>query len=108
LPQRRPPDAEVCNFCRAWLPLGPSNDEPAEVQTEIRAAEIAANAARGVGLGGHRPEHCTGEHCWHFYEEYEDDAGPCCYCDHPGPILPGIDNECHAGYLARCIVEHDQ
>lgn len=96
-----------CVDCGEWLSLGPANDAPPEVQIEIRAAEIAADAARGIGLGGHGPEHCTGEHCWHFYEEWDDSAGPCCYCHHPGPILPGVDNECHAGYLARCIATHE-
>lgn len=31
-----------CLDCGAWLSLGPANDEPAEVQVEIRAAELAA------------------------------------------------------------------
>ena len=95
-----------CLDCGAWLSLGPSNDSPPEVQIEIRAAELAADAVRGVGVGGHKPEHCTGDHCWHFYEEWEDDAGPCCYCGHPGPILPGVDNECHVGHLAARIGGH--
>ena len=31
-----------CLDCGAWLSLGPANDEPAKVQVEIRAAELAA------------------------------------------------------------------
>lgn len=95
----------VCRGCDGYVPLGPANDTP-EVLVEIRAAEIAANALDGVGLSGHAPDHCTGEHCWHFYEEFDNSAGPCCYCDHPGPILPGVDNECQTGYLVNCITTH--
>lgn len=32
-----------CLDCGAWLSLGPANDEPAEVQVEIRAADRALN-----------------------------------------------------------------
>lgn len=31
-------DRLVCSTCGVWLPLGPSNDEPREVQQEISAA----------------------------------------------------------------------
>ena len=32
-----------CTECRQWLALGASNDAPAEVEIEIRAAELAGN-----------------------------------------------------------------
>lgn len=59
-------DARVCiggvdgKPCGAWLSLGPSNDKPAEVQQEIRAAEIAGGA-RPIGcddLDADSPNRC--------------------------------------------------
>lgn len=91
--------------CGGYVPFDTANDTPA-VLVEIRAAEIAADTAGGVGLGGHRPDHCTGEHCWHFYAD--EDGGPCCYCDRDYPVLPGIDNACRVGQIARAIAEHDK
>ena len=102
-------EATSCADCGETLPLGTANDASPEVQVEIRAAELAAVFARGVGIGGHRPEHCTGEHCWHWFEsDWSDDADSCCYCGHDGIVLPGVENECHAGYLARCIADHEE
>lgn len=91
-----------CCDCGAWLSLGPSDETDERVAIEIRAAEIATNAARGVGLGGHRPNHCTGEHCWHWHER--DDSGPCCYC---GDDV-GLFTTCDVGLLAREIVTHEE
>lgn len=42
-------DALVCRTCGAWLPLGPSNDDPIEVSTEIRAAMHLAEANHQLG-----------------------------------------------------------
>lgn len=32
----------VCLYCGEWLPLGPANDAPLEVQDELIAIEVAA------------------------------------------------------------------
>lgn len=39
----------VCSDCGAWLPLGPSNDDPIQVSTEIRAAMHLAEANHQLG-----------------------------------------------------------
>lgn len=78
-----------------------ARDTP-EVIVEIRAAEIAADATDGAGLGGHRPDHNDGDHCWHFYSDELDLA--CCYCnrnyDHTAA------GWCRVAHLAREIMGH--
>jgi hypothetical protein len=78
-------DCIACLDCRAWLSLGPSNDEPEAVRIEIRAAEIAAGAKKNL-FEAHG-YNCPGpdQSCltFHWYE-----------------------HQC--GALARCIVTHDE
>lgn len=76
--------AVVCGDCSAWLPLGPSNDEGCEV--EIEAARIAMNDGPNGDF--------TAWNGWDAAVSGEDDHSM---------GLP----EWHAGYLARCIVDHD-
>jgi hypothetical protein len=102
-----------CLDCGAWLSLGPANDDDDRVKVELRAAELAADMRLGVGIGGHRPDHCTGEHCWHYYADEGECDGPCCYCERdymlvlPESVAQGRDYECQTGYLAACIADHD-
>jgi hypothetical protein len=65
-----------CADCRRFIPLGPSNDAPDEVQVEMRAAELAAawepeNGVHGLTTGcehtgwdgwPYRQPRCTDEH----------------------------------------------
>lgn len=90
LPQRRPPDASVCNLCGAWLALGESNDAPAEVQVEMRAAELVANA-----LVRYR-----NSHGWRSSEMTDDEMDGLFWGDEE-PSASHL-----AGYLARCIATH--
>ena len=84
-----------CLTCNEWLPLGPANDEPVEVQIEMRAAEIA------------HPECEPGEYRnieWAAYElceEYSD-------ADDRGQIksFDFMDRWYQSGYLARIIHDH--
>ncbi len=74
-----------CLDCGAWLSLGPANDEPPEVQIEIRAAEIAASD---------RP------------------IGECDWLEWAGWVTERTEDSLTtwrglAGYLARAIVHHD-
>lgn len=85
-------DAKICVTCGAWLSIGPANDEPSEVQVEIRAAEIAAGSIRAV--------HSSDEH-------------GCSFC---GWVAHELDESLsdraglgmQAGYLARCIATHPE
>ncbi len=90
-------DAKRCADCGAWLPLGPSNDEPEAVKVEIRAAELAARVDEqrvrdrwqlmsDVGFDG-------AEIAGWIENKYDSEK------------LPEQFGE-HAGYLARCIVTH--
>ncbi len=83
-----------CITCQAWLSLGPSNDEPPQVQIEMRAAEIAAEP--GQQLTGPEIEG------WHLY------GGLMTVSGHVLFTTDGWLGE-HgrwAGYLARCISTH--
>ncbi len=103
------PDRITCLDCNHWFPLGPAAAETPEVAVEKRAAEVAGDAREGVGLGGHRPQHCTGEHCWHWFEDdCSDNANQCCYCGHNGIVLPGIENDCQVARLVHAIANHDE
>ena len=77
--------ARRCWHCPTWLPLGPSNDAPPEVQQEIRAAEIAADS---IGARMNMDEVFG----WGDYDMLGD----------------GDTDAWHAGYLARAIVEHEE
>lgn len=85
-----------CLDCGAWLSLGPANDEPAEVQVEIRAATLADVMEReklsSYFLQGNEFDG------WSAHRHGTD-----FYSGEP------IQNRRHwdAGYLARCIVTHD-
>ena len=97
----------ICYSCKQEQSLGPSDETDAHVAIEIRAAELAGDFHEGVGLGGHHPDHCDGEHCWHWFAQPGENDGPCCYCGHDGIVLPGIENSCQAGHLARAIATHE-
>lgn len=79
-----------CLDCGAWLSMGESNDDSEAVQMEMRAAEIAADEDEKMGL------------CEHF--GWEGYLAPKFSTD---PADAGYANKWHAGYLARCIVTHD-
>ena len=97
--------AMECQDCGEWLPLGHSDETPERVAIEIRAATLAADMIEGVGIGGHRPDHCDGEHCWHW----SADDGPCCYCDEDYRHEDyGLYMECHVGHLANVIATHKE
>ena len=82
------PDALWCAACRSFLPLSPAAPHTEQTRIELRAAEIAAPGhlelwlPEDIGLLGLDPSNI------------DDDAA----------------SESHwtAGYLARCIVEHDK
>ena len=86
-----------CLDCGSWLSLGPANNDgphAEQVAIEIRAAELAADprpwiaAFRSVG--------CHGDWfgwCQHVAAEFD-------------PTATMLPNE-QAGYLARCIAQHD-
>jgi hypothetical protein len=75
---------ETCTDCGHWLSLGPSNDEPLEVQIEIRAAELTAPRARTF----------VSDDVWSGWVAHE--RGWC-----PAPTIAAL-----AGYLARVIATH--
>jgi hypothetical protein len=85
-----------CATCGKRLALGPSNDEPAEVQVEIRAAELAAipddwriGAMNLDEFHGYRHFTVTG-------------AGDCPCSTNPGLLA----RNWQSGYLARAIAMH--
>ena len=88
-------DAIRCNHCNAWLPLGPSNDEPEAVRVEMRAAEIAAN---GEPIW---TEHATGSE---VREGCGWNARACGFAD----TWCSGNPDALAGYLARCIATHTE
>ena len=51
-------DAIRCNHCNAWLPLGPSNDEPEAVKVEMALAELLAEINLLWQPGRSREEAC--------------------------------------------------
>lgn len=72
-----------------------------QIEEELRATKIATDMMGGVGIGGHLPDACDGQHCWHLFADEDD--GPCCYCGEE--YREGIDAYCPVGDLARAIVE---
>lgn len=77
-----------CDRCGEQLSLGPSNDEPSEVQVEMRAAEVEALLDTAIDGRVHAMEHVG----WRLHER---GTGL--------PLNPG--NE--AGWIAREIATHD-
>jgi hypothetical protein len=86
-------EANRCARCGEWLPLGPSNDAPDEVQVEMRAAEIAANGCMNDFV--HRE--------FFGWLAHDEDAR----CDPPTYETQRASDEWHTGFLARCIDAHD-
>jgi hypothetical protein len=87
------PDGKKCLRCNEWLPLGPANDAPAEVAIEVRAAEIAVSVDYGCFL---RHVSCI------------DDCAGCGWRDRRADYTPMFTTgDYAAGYLARCIHDHD-
>ncbi len=82
----------TCDACGRWLPLGPSDETPERVALEIRAAELS--------IGRDTLNIC--EHCevcgW---LAHKDDL-------HHEPQAHHVDDEFHAGYLARVIATHKE
>jgi hypothetical protein len=76
-----------CARCGETMPLGPSNDAPDEVQVEMAAARIASKWAPLDGEG------FLVVHGWH--------------CHRDGCAVLHLAPTSLAGYLARCIVQHD-
>ena len=88
-----------CIECEAWLSLGPSNDADPNVQVEIEAARLAAL-------------HRDGRRIPHNGTRGRGTATGCAGCgwnlEHrSAPLLDGKRNT-DAGYLARCIAQHDE
>lgn len=59
----------ICHACEATLPLGPSNDEPAAVQQEMRAAEMLSTY-HSAGLA-HFVVYDFGNGCFSIYDQAE-------------------------------------
>lgn len=98
---RRRHQAAVCLDCGSWLPLGPANDDSEAVQVEIRAAALA-----GAYRTEPTPMECRG---WQREESINLTA---VFPDKTAVRKQGVplnlDHvEWRAGYLARCIAEHD-
>ncbi len=86
----------VCDKCGHWFSYGPSNDT-AEVQIEIAAVEFALMAVENPRRWKreHSPGSDAGAGWWvHQMDLVESDKVTC---------WPGAQ----AGYLARCIVTHE-
>lgn len=85
-----------CTHCGVRLPLGPSNETDERVAVELRAATIAATLR-----DTHVPSltECE-QHGWETHANIDEGVRDL-------PILCERD-DFHAGYLARCIVEHKE
>lgn len=88
-------DRATCDDCGAWLSLGPSNDQPAEVQAEIRAAELACGPSPVEWPRGHR-------YTAHWFD---DEIRGFSLAE---TSIQHHTDEYQAGYLARCIAEHKE
>jgi hypothetical protein len=75
--------------CGAQLALGPSNDEPAEVQVGIRAAAIAVDSVSDPDLHDYRTMDWIG------------------WDSHEGRVADELTSETAAGWLARELATHD-
>lgn len=90
-------EIKECTRCGEWLPLGPANDAPAEVQIEIRAAEIAAVLnVPNEGLI--------------MLTSFHERRGLWLHAQAERGKAWGGSHDCgeQAGYLARAIVTHDE
>ena len=101
-----------CIDCGAWLPLGPSNDEPDAVKVEMRAAELAAHRHEMEHRLSSRFKTTYGEIAgWRGEETIESlrvflpDGGE--RVDRGTPLNLDSPNW-RAGYLARYIVTHEE
>lgn len=83
------PGLKMCGNCGAWLSLGHSDETDERVALELRAATIAADKKAKMSM------------CEAF--GWEALLAPKFSTD---PVDAGYSNKWHAGYLARCIVEH--
>jgi hypothetical protein len=83
----------VCRRCRDYIPLGPSNDAPDEVQVEMRAAEIAAGLADGGCEVSSLEAHGFNDTVPTLRGGY--------------PVLINTSQQ-QAGHLAACIADHDR
>jgi hypothetical protein len=84
--------ARRCGSCGAWLPLGPATDTP-ETAIEVRAAEIAANVADYFAHGKTHSIYIDEDIGWRVGVRDFD--------------RPWSLSQQHAGYLARCIHDHE-
>lgn len=87
-----------CLDCGAWLPLGPSNDEPEQVKIEMRAAEIAAvlrySNKRLITLTSFAERRGLWLHAQAQRNKFWG-------------LADGLTKYDHAGYLARVISTHE-
>ena len=84
-----------CLDCGAWLSLGDSDEHASEaVEIEIRAAELATR--RGFGSFANCGAGC--ERCGFVTHKHRSSDSPDAHCN---------GRQFHAGYLARCIVTHE-
>lgn len=88
-----------CVRCGAWLSLGESNDEPEAVRVEMRAAKLS-NVEHN--------EHEFTDSEWLGWEQDERYV----MCGEIRNVHEDMSEEqyarWHAGYLARCIAEHEE
>jgi hypothetical protein len=87
------PGQHRCERCGEVAPLGPANDFPPAVQIEIQAARFAAIPEFGYWRPEQTPAEMRGGCGWNAAELGFADT----WCNG--------DQDCLAGYLARCIVE---
>lgn len=100
-----------CLDCGAWLPLGPADDDDPNVAIEIRAAEIAAHKFDMQHRLSSRFKTTHGELAgWRGEEVIAQleviGSDGLRRVDHDIPLNLDSPNW-RAGYLARCIAEHD-
>lgn len=88
----------VCKRCRTWLPIGPSNDSPPEVQAEMRAAELAAVLPYAHANEDFNALTSFGERRG-WAEHRADDRLDIVR-------IANLFRSEEAGYLARCIATH--
>jgi hypothetical protein len=83
-----------CVDCSAWLSLGPSDETDPRVALELRAATLSHTTFSLL---------IDCENCgWEAHDDIDTDHDR--DCQYPWPERDGFD----AGYLARCIANHDK
>lgn len=92
------PQARVCKLCRAWLPLGPSNDDDERVRVEMRAAEISALLSNDAALY----DWTLSNEEFVSFTAFEERRG----WSVAESSMRNHSNAWLAGYLARCIWTH--